>query len=234
MAIFGWISATRELPSCWDLRTRGWIQCDAGSEGEGSLAARIRCPHIVLVDAPYLSQRNRLAMLAAHRQTGRFVMLGIEDALERAQLITGGCGEALPATTTLCELDARARRIAEMLERLPRRRSTGPLTLDLFHRDGRIGARWLGLHPREFSLLWRLADRPGERVTRTQLLRDVWRLDRDPETNRVEVHVSRLRGKLARLGCAALIETVPTGGYRMARQVSFDRVDSRLDALPEA
>nr|WP_283773391.1 winged helix-turn-helix domain-containing protein [Altererythrobacter sp. KTW20L] len=99
---------------------------------------------------------------------------------------------------------------------LPRWRSVGPLTLDLFHRDIRVGSRWLNLHPREFGVLWRLADRPGEAVTRSQLLADVWRLSHDPGTNSVEVHVSRLRSKLAAAGCDRLVETVPQGGYRLA------------------
>ncbi len=92
----------------------------------------------------------------------------------------------------------------------------GPVTLDLFHRDGRVAGRWLGLHPREFALLWRLAETPGVRVGRRQLLRDVWRLDHIPETNSLDVHVSRLRAKLHVARCAWLVETDPLGGYRLA------------------
>ena len=73
----------------------------------------------------------------------------------------------------------------------------GPLTPDLIHRDAQHGSRWLALHPREFGVLWRLAECPGRRVSRAQLLRDVWRLNHDPETNSIAVHVSRLRSKLA-------------------------------------
>ena len=98
---------------------------------------------------------------------------------------------------------------------LPRWRTIGALTLDLFHRDARCKGRWLALHPREFGLLWRLADSPGEIVTRRQLLRDVWRLGHDPETNSVEVHVSRLRAKLAAHGCEGVVLTDPRGGYRL-------------------
>jgi two-component system OmpR family response regulator len=69
----------------------------------------------------------------------------------------------------------------------------GPLTLDLLRRDARRGPSWLSLHPREFAVLWRLADEPGTLVSRRQLLTDVWRISQEPETNSVEVHVSRLR-----------------------------------------
>lgn len=168
-------------------------------------------------------------MAEADRPAWRLLMLGVEEPSERAALLTLGCAEALPEAIALRELEARARRVDEMFGMLPRWRSVGPLTLDLFHRDARRGGRWLALHPREFGLLWRLADRPGRRVTRVQLLRDVWRLNHEPETNSVEVHVSRLRGKLAELGCAGLLATDPRGGYRL----SCDRPFMLDDAVPE-
>jgi DNA-binding response OmpR family regulator len=216
LARFGWISDARQPPSRWDLRLSGWLLCDAGCSGASAFAALEECRHVLLVDAGAISQAERLRVAEADRPAWRLLLVGVDDPADRAQLITAGCAEVLPGTATLRELDARARRLAKMFEFLPRWRSAGPVTLDLFHRDGRLGRRWLGLHPREFGLLWRLADRPGERVTRAQLLHDVWRLDRDPETNSLEVHVSRLRAKLTRLGAAALIETVPEGGYRIA------------------
>ena len=56
----------------------------------------------------------------------------------------------------------------------------------------------------------------AERVTRARLLHDVWRLDFEPGTNSLEVHVSRLRAKLAAAGIVGLVETDPRGGYRLA------------------
>ena len=89
------------------------------------------------------------------------------------------------------------------------------MTLDLFHRDGRVEDRWLGLHPREFALLWHLAETKGQVVSRADLLMAVWRLKHDPGTNSLEVHVSRLRTKLNAAGVKGLIETDPAGGYRL-------------------
>lgn len=215
MTTFGWVAGMRDPPWQWDLRRLGWTLCD------GREARRAECRHVLLVDARRLSQALREGMAEADRPAWRLLMLGIEQPAERAALLTLGCAEALPATVGLRELEARARRVEEMFGMLPRWRSVGPLTLDLFHRDARRGARWLGLHPREFGLLWRLADRPGERVTRRQLLRDVWRLNHEPETNSVEVHVSRLRGKLGELGCEALVATDPRGGYRLTDERPF-------------
>jgi two-component system, OmpR family, response regulator len=96
---------------------------------------------------------------------------------------------------------------------IPRFCTVGDLTLDLFHRDGRIADNWLGLHPREFALVWRLAQQPGVRMTRRQLLAEVWRIHFDPETNSVAVHVARVRAKLEPFGMARLIATHRDGGY---------------------
>lgn len=96
---------------------------------------------------------------------------------------------------------------------IPRFREAGNVTLDLFHRDGRIEDRWLGFHPREFALIWRLSENPGERMTRRQLLAEVWRIHFEPETNSVAVHVARVRAKLEHFGLAHLIATHPEGGY---------------------
>ncbi|MDA9918624.1 winged helix-turn-helix domain-containing protein [Erythrobacter sp.] len=96
---------------------------------------------------------------------------------------------------------------------IPRFREAGDVVLDLVHRDGRVEARWVGFHPREFELLWRLAEEPGRRLTKKQLLADVWRLDFEPETNSIAVHVARVRAKLSLFGLEAILATHPDGGY---------------------
>jgi DNA-binding response OmpR family regulator len=197
------------------LRRLGWTLC------HGESGRRAECRHVLLVDARELRREDREGMAAADRPAWRLLMLGVEEPAERAALLTLGCAEALTAAIGLRELEARARRIDEMFGMLPRWRTVGPLTLDLFHRDARRAGRWLALHPREFGLLWRLADAPGKRVTRQQLLRDVWRLNHEPETNSVEVHVSRLRSKLSGLGCEGLVMTDPRGGYRLGEAQPF-------------
>lgn len=100
--------------------------------------------------------------------------------------------------------------------RIPRFREAGDVTLDLLNRDGRVVDSWLGLHPCEFALLWQLAERPGERITRRQLLAEVWRIHFEPESNSVAEHVARVRDKLEPFGLASLIGTHPDGGYVLA------------------
>lgn len=213
--VFGWLADEAEPPWQWDLRSFGWRLC------HGTGGCRAECRHVLICDVRALSAERRAAMAEADKPAWRLIMLGVEQPAERARLLSSGCAEALPAAVAARELEARTRRVNDMFGMLPRWRNVGPLVLDLFHRDARQGARWLNLHPREFGVLWRLADTPGEQVTRRQLLTDVWRLNHEPETNSVEVHVSRLRSKLAQAGCAQLVQTVPEGGYRLAQNPGF-------------
>lgn len=198
MSTFGWIAELCEPPRQWDLRRIGW-----------TLSADAAGGHVRLVDA-------RGDAPAADGDPALCLFVGVDSGHERARLLDAGCGDALPASVGLAELARRARRVAERGASLPRQREVGPLVLDLLHRDARADGRWLALHPREFALLWRLAERPGETVARATLLREVWRLEFEPGTNSVEVHVSRLRAKLALAGIHGLVETGPRGGYRVS------------------
>lgn len=210
---FGWVAPVTEPPGRWDLRLTGWTLC------HGHRGSRCDCQHVLVCDTRVLTRQQRRGLAHADRPAWRLIMLGVEQPAERAALLALGCAEALGASTTLRELAVRAARVDEMFGLLPRWRDLGPLTLDLFHRDARKGSTWLRLHPREFAVLWRLSDAPGERVTRRQLLDEVWRTGHDPQTNSVEVHVSRLRSKLGAAGCAQLVQTVPEGGYRLSGEM---------------
>ena len=206
MSLFGWVAERREPPPQWDLRRVGWALEPAAG------AARA-----VLVDMRGVRPGLSPAELTGAADPRRCLVLGVECGRERARLLQAGAGEALPGAVVLGELEQRAHRLAAARECLPRRREVGPLTLDLLYRDAHAEAGWLSLHPREFELLWRLAQQPGARDPLAGPLRDVWRLDFEPGTNSVEVHVSRLRAKLAAAGIAGLVETDPPGGYRLAR-----------------
>ncbi|MBV1918018.1 MAG: winged helix-turn-helix domain-containing protein [Sphingomonadaceae bacterium] len=156
-----------------------------------------------------------LRFLARHgRLSRRLVLLvGINDPVARARMLRMGFGEVTGDEIALPELEARALRLAELEDTLPRYRRLGRLSLDLLAREAFVDDRPLGLHPREFGLLWRLADSPGRPVSKQSLVKDVWRMGFVPETNSLAVHVSRLRGKLGTAGLAGLVETAPTGGY---------------------
>jgi DNA-binding response OmpR family regulator len=149
------------------------------------------------------------------RRPETVVVVGVDDPKARAGLLGAGFGDALDTQVALVELAARLVKLEAFSRSMPRKRKAGPVTLDLFYRDGRVDGSWLGLHPREFALLWRLAETPYSPVSRRQLLADVWRMDHLPETNSLEVHVSRLRAKLAISRCGWLVQTHPDGGYQL-------------------
>ena len=217
---FGWFAGRRELPERWDLRRAGWCLIESGRQGHS------RSPYPLLVEAGL--ERDRPPDIIGKEWV---VILGVDAGDERARLIGAGFGDALPVNVDLPELSARTRRVAISACKLPRRRQIGRVTLDLCHRDVIVDERWTGLHPREFELLWRLTESRGALVTRKRLLKDVWRLEHDPETNNVEVHISRLRSKLAVMGVAGLVTTDPGGGYRV--NFRFDEIHaSERDAGP--
>jgi two-component system OmpR family response regulator len=93
---------------------------------------------------------------------------------------------------------------------------TERLKVDLLSRCAVYRGRSIALSPREFDLLARLLLRHPNIVSRTELLRAVCRLNIDPGTNVIEVHLCRLRAKLEEEGGARIIETVRGEGYRLA------------------
>jgi two-component system OmpR family response regulator len=108
------------------------------------------------------------------------------------------------------------------VENLARRRTTPPvktrlafadLELDLLSRKVTRGGRTIDLQPREFQLLEVLLRHPGQVMTRTMLLETVWDYHFDPQTNVIDVHISRLRQKIDRGFDVPLIHTVRGAGY---------------------
>lgn len=89
----------------------------------------------------------------------------------------------------------------------------GPLELDRVERRVLLAGRPLDLTEKEMALLTHFMLRAGQIVTRSEILTRVWGMSFDPESNMIEVHVSRLRDKLG--DHASLIETVRGKGYRL-------------------
>jgi two-component system OmpR family response regulator len=89
----------------------------------------------------------------------------------------------------------------------------GDLEMDLLTRAVRRGGRDIELQPREYRLLEFLMRNAGRVVTRTMLLEKVWDYNFDPQTNVIDVHVSRLRAKIDRDFDNPLLHTVRGAGY---------------------
>ena len=206
---FFWLSMAASPPGRWDLRLLDWRMTPAFRSSDISPATP------VMLDWRIGGRCPDWADMAERRHA---IVVGVEEAHARADLIRSGFADALPSQVALVELAARMVKLEGLRKMIPRHRTVGPLRLDLFYRDGQANGRWIGLHPREFALMWRLAECPGEQVTKEALLTDVWRLRHEPETNSLEVHVSRLRSKLAVSGLAWLVQTHPDGGYCLSTE----------------
>jgi two-component system OmpR family response regulator len=91
----------------------------------------------------------------------------------------------------------------------------GDLEMDLLSRTVRRAAQKIDLQPREFRLLEYLMRHAGQVVTRTMLLEGVWDYHFDPQTNVIDVHVSRLRQKIDKPFSSGLIHTIRNAGYML-------------------
>lgn len=96
----------------------------------------------------------------------------------------------------------------------------GDLTLDLVNRKVMRGETEIDLQSKEFQLLECLLRHKGKVVTRSMLLEQVWNYHFDPQTNVIDVHISRLRQKVDKAFNVPLIETVRGTGYRIADDVA--------------
>jgi two-component system OmpR family response regulator len=88
------------------------------------------------------------------------------------------------------------------------------LSMDLLSRKVARAGKAIQLQPREFKLLEYLMRHANQVVTRTMLLENVWDYNFDPQTNVVDVHVSKLRQKID-TGGKQLLRTVRNAGYRL-------------------
>lgn len=210
MRTFCWIAAGA-IPPALDLRRLGWrLYADTAVGADGA-----PCPVLALPGSLPFGRWLALTGRTAP-QRALTIMLGIDDPPERAHLLRLGFGEALGLSVSLDELEARVEQVIVRARALPRWRRIGALSLDLVAREGFVAGRALQLFPREFELVWRLSEAPGQPVGPATLLRDVWGLSFRPETNSLAVHVSRLRAKLRLAGLDGLVETAADGGYRLA------------------
>jgi two-component system, OmpR family, response regulator len=154
------------------------------------------------------------ALRAARNQTPVLVLSALGDVDDRVKGLRAGCDDYLSKPFAFAELLAR-------LEALTRRGSAetrlavGDLEMDLLTRSVTRAGRIIDLLPREFRLLEYLMRHAGHIVTRTMLLEKVWDHHFDPQTNVIDVHVSRLRQKLDKGFASPLLHTVRGAGYTL-------------------
>ena len=156
---------------------------------------------------------------ASDIDTPVLILSALGEVDDRVSGLKAGGDDYLVKPFAFSELMARI----EALIRRSRTAGTAPATtldvadlhLDLLRREVRRGDRKIDLQPREFQLLEFLMRHAGQVVTRTMLLEGVWDYHFDPQTNVIDVHISRLRSKVDKGFTRELLHTVRGAGYRL-------------------
>jgi two-component system OmpR family response regulator len=113
----------------------------------------------------------------------------------------------------LARVEALGRRRAQAPANVTTRYTVADLEIDVLTRTVRRGGKKIDLQPREFRLLEYLMRHAGQVVTRTMLLENVWEYHFDPQTNVIDVHISRLRSKIDKDFDKPLLKTIRGAGY---------------------
>ena len=116
----------------------------------------------------------------------------------------------------LARVEALGRRRAAPTANVTTRYQVGDLEIDVITRTVRRAAKKIDLQPREFRLLEYLMRHAGQVVTRTMLLENVWEYHFDPQTNVIDVHISRLRSKIDKDFDKPLLKTIRGAGYTIS------------------
>ena len=193
---------------------------DVAHDGNRGLDLAATKPYDVMIIDRMLPGVDGLTIVKRIRATGIPAPILILSALgevdDRVEGLKAGADDYLTKPFAFSELEAR-------LEVLQRRSAgglamdnvlkVGDLELDQLSRTASRAGQTIELQPREYRLLEYLMRHAGQVVTRTMLLEHVWDYHFDPQTNVIDVHISRLRGKIDKGYDKALLHTVRGAGY---------------------
>ena len=203
------------------LREAGHTVDHADNGRDGMFTAASEPYDVIVMDRMLPGNIDGLAIIEALRKADNrtpILILSALDAVdERIRGLRAGGDDYLTKPFALGELLAR-------VDALGRRSSggdadrtlqVGDLRMDLLTRKVTRGSRVITLQPREFKLLEYLMRHANQVVTRTMLLEGVWDYNFDPQTNVVDVHISKLRQKIELDTERPLVRTVRNAGYMM-------------------
>ncbi|EFO30562.1 transcriptional regulatory protein CusR [Roseibium sp. TrichSKD4] len=198
---------------------------DRAEDGEAGLEQAMAGSYDVLIVDRMLPKRDGLSVIESLRSAGDHTPVLILSALgqvdDRVKGLKAGGDDYLPKPYAFTELQARV----EALARRPKASGdlettyqVGDLVLDRLAHSCRRGDVEIPLQPREFRLLEYLMQHAGQVVTRTMLLENVWEYHFDPQTNVIDVHISRLRAKIDKDFDKPLLQTIRGAGYSIREQ----------------
>jgi DNA-binding response OmpR family regulator len=214
-------------------------EVDLVGDGEAALQyAESRQPDLMVLDLglPRVDGTEVLARIRArHRDVSVVVLTGRSNVEERIRCLKMGADDCVMKPFSFHELMARCTGILQRKEQHSNPTlHYGEVEMNRIERKVRRSGKDIELTAKEFSLLEFLLLRQGACCTRVELLREIWQMAPDAETNIVDVYVNYLRKKLAAAGAdgrasAAVIETVRGTGYRL----SAGPIEDISSALPE-
>ena len=175
---------------------------DHASDGEEGLNMALDSNFDVLIVDRMLPKIEGLALVQELRKEGNdtpiLVLSALGEVGERVKGLKFGADDYLSKPFSFSELLARIEALSRRTQ--PESSSTslevGDLSIDLLSREVHREGQKIELQPREYRLLEFLMRRPNQVVTRTMLLEGVWEYHFDPQTNVIDVHISRLRSKI--------------------------------------
>ncbi len=200
------------------LKESGHTTMHAG-DGKGGLFLAMEGDYDVLIVDRMLPGIDGLAVIqtlrAASNQTPVLILSALGEVDDRVKGLKSGGDDYLVKPFAFSELLARLEALARRkdIARTKTEHQVGDLTMDLLSRTVRRAGRTIELQPREFRLLEYLMRHAGQVVTRTMLLEGVWDYHFDPQTNVIDVHISRLRSKVDKEFGYPLLHTVRGAGY---------------------
>lgn len=202
------------------LAESGYVVDHAADGREGLFMASSGSYDALIVDRmlPGMDGLTLIAALrAAENRTPVLILSALGAVDDRVKGLRAGGDDYLVKPFAFAELLAR---IEALLRRgsggqATTRLRVGDLEMDLLARSVRRGTQEIELLPREFRLLEFLMRHAGQVITRTMLLESVWDYHFDPQTNVIDVHVSRLRQKIDKGFERPLLHTVRGAGYRL-------------------
>jgi two-component system, OmpR family, response regulator len=192
---------------------------DTAHDGEAGLEMALSADHDVLIVDRMLPKLDGLSIIRKLRADGNktsvLILSALSDVDERVRGLRAGGDDYLAKPYAFAELLARVeglgRRVNE--ESAETRLRAGDLEIDLLTRTVTRNGKAILIQPREFKLLEYLVRNAGHIVTRTMLLENVWDYHFDPQTNVIDVHISRLRSKIDKGFDEPLLQTVRGAGY---------------------
>jgi two-component system, OmpR family, response regulator len=196
---------------------------DRAGSGQLGLTLASSGPYdVLIVDRLLPGKMDGLSVVEALRNAGKRTPILILSALgqvdDRILGLRRGADDYLSKPFSLDELLARLEALVRRApaDTQPTTLSVGNLQADLLSREVHRGDRPIELQPREFKLLVYLMRHSGQVVTRDMLLNEVWEHQSDPQSNVIDVHVSKLRQKIDHQFEPPLLHTVRNRGYRLS------------------